>query len=156
MRSVLDMVEAVVENLRSAVYASHQELSAQVQADSTLDAKFLGLLGFFAVGGSVLLTLPHGLRDGRALLLVGIGLGVCACLVGTIGGSSPSMGPPPEQFYAEYGARTEDDYLGQLLADLAVTTKLNHKDLELRRRALAGAMSAPTMFAALYGLFLVT
>src|SRR5271165_3148157 len=97
MRSVLDMVEAVVENLRSAVYASHQELSAQVQADSALDAKFLGLLGFFAVGGSVLLTLPHGLRDGRALLLVGIGFGVCACLVGTIGGSSPSMGPPPEQ-----------------------------------------------------------
>ena len=63
MRSVLDMVETVVENLRSAVYASYEELSAQVQADSALDAKLLGLLGFFAVGGSILLTLPQGLRD---------------------------------------------------------------------------------------------
>ena len=34
----------VVENLRAAVYASHQELSAQVQADSALDSKLLGLL----------------------------------------------------------------------------------------------------------------
>jgi hypothetical protein len=121
------MVETVVENLRSAVYASYEELSAQVQADSALDAKLLGLLGFFAVGGSILLTLPQGLRDGRALLLVGMVFGVLACLVGTVGGSSPNMGPPPKRFYAKYGARAEHDYLGQLLVDLAATTRINHK-----------------------------
>ena len=59
----------VVENLRTAVAASYQELSAQVQAASALDAKLLGLLGFFAVADSLLLGLPPGLRhpDMRAL-----------------------------------------------------------------------------------------
>jgi len=42
------MSKVVVENLRSAVYASYEELSAQVQADSALDTKLLGLLGFLA------------------------------------------------------------------------------------------------------------
>jgi hypothetical protein len=44
----------VVENLRAAVYASHQELSAQVQADSALDSKLLGLLAFFVAAASIL------------------------------------------------------------------------------------------------------
>ena len=39
--------EVVVENLRSAVYASHEEISVQVQADGGLDSKLLGLLGKF-------------------------------------------------------------------------------------------------------------
>jgi hypothetical protein len=34
--------EVVVENLRAAVYASHAELAAQVQADSALDSKLVG------------------------------------------------------------------------------------------------------------------
>jgi hypothetical protein len=68
------MSKVVVENLRSAIYASYEELSAQVQADSALDTKLLGLLGFLAAAGSLLLTvaqLPHG----RTLLLVGVGFG---------------------------------------------------------------------------------
>jgi hypothetical protein len=69
------MIEAVVENLRSAVYASYEELAAQVQADSAL------------------------------------------------------------------------------LADLGATSRLNHEGLELRRRALAAAVSAPVVFGLLYGLF---
>jgi len=36
--------EVVVENLRAAVYASHDGLSVQVAADSALDSKLLGLL----------------------------------------------------------------------------------------------------------------
>jgi hypothetical protein len=67
-----------------------------VQADCALDSKLLGLLGFFAVAGSLLLTLPPGLHDGRVLLLTGVGLGVLACLFGSMGGSSPNAGPPPE------------------------------------------------------------
>lgn len=149
------MPKAVVENLRSAVYASYEELSAQVQADSALDAKLLGLLGFLAVAGSLLLTLPYGLRDGRVLLLVGAGFGALACLVGSMGGSSPNMGPPPEEFYVDYGAKTEADYLAQLLADLAATTRINHQGLELRRRALAVAVGAPILLAAAYGLLSV-
>jgi hypothetical protein len=144
--------DVVVENLRTAVSASYEELSAQVQADSALDAKLLGLLGFFAIAGSLLLTLPHGLHDGRVLLLIGTGLGALACLVGSMGGSSPNMGPPPEQFYADYGARAEADYLAQLLADLAATTRINHEGLELRRRALAVAVGAPILLAVAYGL----
>jgi hypothetical protein len=80
--------------------------------------------------------------------------GVLACLVGTVGGSSPNMGPPPKHFYAKHGARAEHDYLGQLLVDLAATTRINHKGLELRRRALAAAVGAPILSAVLYGLLL--
>ncbi len=61
--------EVVVENLRAAVYASHAELSAQVHADSALDSKLLGLLGFFIAAAGILLTVPHGLDDQRVLLL---------------------------------------------------------------------------------------
>jgi hypothetical protein len=116
MRTVLAMPSTVVENLRSAVYACHEELSAQVQADG----------------------------------------GALACLVGSTGGSSPTMGPPPEEFYAGYGARAEVDYLAQLLADLAATTQINHQGLELRRRALAVAVGAPVLLAVVYGLVSVT
>jgi hypothetical protein len=142
----------VVENLRSAVYASYEELAAQVQADSALDSKLLGLLGFFAVAGSLLLTLPRGLHDGRVLLLIGVGLGVLACLVGSMGGSSPNAGPPPEKFYADYGAGAEMDYLSQLLADLAAQAERNREGLERRRRALAFAVRAPLLLVIVYGL----
>jgi hypothetical protein len=152
MHSLLGVSKAIVENLRSAVYASYEELSAQVQADSALDAKLLGLLGFFTVAGSLLLTLPHGLRDGRTLLLVGVGFGALACLGGSMGGSSPNMGPAPEDFYADYGARAEVDYLAQLLADLSAATRINHEGLEIRRRALSLAVGAPILLAAVYGL----
>jgi hypothetical protein len=144
--------KVVVENLRSAVYASYEELSAQVQADSALDSKLLGLLGFFAVAGSLLLTLRHGLHDGRVLLLTGVGLGVLACLVGSMGGSSPNAGPPPEKFYADYGAGAETDYLSQLLADLAAQAERNREGLERRRRALAFAVRAPLLLVIVYGL----
>lgn len=146
------MPQVVVENLRSAVYASYEELSAQVQADSALDSKLLGLLGFFAVAGSLLLTLPHGLHDGRVLLLVGVGLGVLACLVGSVGGSSPNVGPPPKKFYDDFGAGGEADYLAQLLADLAAMAELNREGLERRGRALAFAVRAPVLLVVLYGL----
>jgi hypothetical protein len=144
--------QVVVENLRNAVYASYEELSAQVQADSALDSKLLGLLGFFAVAGSLLLTLPHGLHDGRVLLLAGVGFGVLACLVGSMGSSSPNAGPPPEKFYADYGAGAEADYLSQLLADLAAQAERNREGLEGRRRALAFAVRAPLLLAIVYGL----
>jgi hypothetical protein len=57
--------DVVVENLRSAVHASEGELAAQVVADGALDSKLLGLLGFFALAGSILVTVPHGLSDRR-------------------------------------------------------------------------------------------
>ncbi len=146
------MPHVVVENLRSAVYASYEEFSAQVQADSALDSKLLGLLGFFAVAGSLLLTLPRGLHDGRVLLLIGVGFGVLACLAGSMGGSSPNAGPPPEKFYADYGAGAEPDYLSQLLADLAAQAERNREGLERRRRALAFAVRAPLLLVIVYGL----
>jgi hypothetical protein len=148
---VLSVSKVVVENLRSAVYASYEELSAQVQADSALDTKLLGLLGFLAAAGSLLLTVSH-LRDGRTLLLVGVGLGAVACLVGSMGGPSPGTGPSPEMFYANYGGRDEADYLAQLLADLAIRTRINHQGLELRRKALAVAIGIPVAVAFVYGL----
>jgi hypothetical protein len=143
--------KVVVENLRTAVSGSYEELSAQVQADGALDAKLLGLLGFFAVAGSLLLTLPHGLNDGRVLLLAGTGFGVLACLVGSMGGASPNMGPPPQRFYADYGAGDEADYLAQLLADLAAAARRNNESLEFRRRALAFAVGAPLLLVVAYG-----
>jgi hypothetical protein len=134
------------------VYASHEELAAQVTADSALDSKLLGLLGFFAVATSILLTVPHGLHHGRVLLLAGAGLGVLACLVGSVGGSTPSAGPSPTRFYARYGTNTEFDYLRQLLSDLADTVKDNRKGLERRDRALMLAIRGPILFAIIYGL----
>jgi hypothetical protein len=144
--------EVVVENLRAAVYASHKGISVQVQAESALDAKLLGLLGFFAVAASILLTLPHGLHDGRVLLLAGAGLGALACLLGSVGGSTPRAGPSPTQFYACYGTDTEVDYLTQLLADLADTVKQNRKGLKRRDRALALAIRGSVLLAIAYGL----
>jgi hypothetical protein len=146
----------IVENLRNAVHASYDELSAQVQADSALDAKLLGLLGFFAVAGSLLLTLPSGLHDGRGLLLAGAACGVFACIAGSLASSSPNVGPPPAEFYAKYGARAEPDYLAQLLGDLTETRLANHRGLELRRRALAFAVCAPAVLGVFYGLVSVT
>jgi len=81
--------DVVVENLRSAVHASEGELAAQVVADSALDSKLLGLLGFFAIAASILLTVPHGLHDRRGLLLAAAILGALACLAASIGGSTP-------------------------------------------------------------------
>ncbi len=155
MGTLLVMPKTVVENLRSAVDACFEELSAQAQADSSLDTKLFGLLNFLVGAGSLLLSLPDGLRDRRILLLVGVGVGALACLVGSMGGSSPNTGPPPEQFYADYGARAEADYLAQLLADVSATTRTNHQGLELRRRSLAVAVGAPALLTVVYGLLSV-
>jgi hypothetical protein len=149
------MPEVVVENLRSAVYASHEKLTAQVAADSALDSKLMGLLGFFVAVAGLLLSLLHGPHDGRPLLLAGVTFGALACLVGSMGGSTPNTGPPPRQFYADYGARAEADYLTQLLADLALTADRNRKGLKRRQQALAIAVSAPIPFAILYGLLAI-
>ena len=148
--------EVVVENLRSAVHASHEELSAQVQADSGLDSKLLGLLGFFAIAASILLTLPHGLHDGRALLLAGAGLGAVACFVGSMTGSDPKVGPSPETFYADYGTDTEATYLTQLLADLADIARQNRAGFARRRKVLAVATRGPILLAVLYALLALT
>jgi hypothetical protein len=146
------MPEVVVENLRAAVYASHEELSAQVQADSALDSKLLGLLGFFIAAAGILLTVPHGLSDGRVLLLAGAGLGAVACLVGSTRGSGPKVGPPPETFYDDYGTETEAVYLTQLLADLADIARQNRAKLARRHRVLALATRGPIVLAVLYAL----
>lgn len=87
---------------------------------------------------------------------VGVGVGALACLAGSMGGSSPNMGPPPGEFYADYGARAEADYLAQLLADMSATTRANHQGLELRRRALAIGVGVPVLLAVIYGLLSVT
>ena len=146
----------VVENLRAAVYASHAELSAQVQADSALDSKLLGLLGFFAATAGILLTLPRGLDHGRALLLAGAGFGVLACLVGTMTGSDPKVGPPPAKFYADYGTDTEAAYLTQLLADLADIARQNRAGFARRRKVLAVVTRGPILLAVLYALLSLT
>jgi hypothetical protein len=146
------MGEILPENLRAAVYASHEEISVQVKADSGLDSKLLGLLGFFAIAGSILLTVPHGLEHGRWLLLAGAGFGALVCLVAIVGGSIPSAGPKPSEFYDRYGTDNETDYLTQLLADLADTAKRNRGSLERRDKALAFAIRGPVLFAIAYGL----
>lgn len=125
-------------------------------ADTALDSKLLGLLGFFAVAASILLTVPHGLDDLRALLLAGVGLGALACLWGSMGGSIPSAGPSPTRFYARYGTDTEIDYLTQLLADLADAVEQNRNGLERRDRALAFAIRGPILLAIVYGLLSLT
>jgi hypothetical protein len=144
--------EVVVANLRAAVYASHEELSAQVQADSALDSKLLGLLGFFVAAAGILLTLSQGLEHGRWLLLAGAGLGAVACLVGSMSGSGPKVGPPPETFYADYGTDTEAAYLTQLLADLADIARQNRTRLAHRHKVLALATRGPILLAILNAL----
>jgi hypothetical protein len=147
--------DVVVENLRSAVHASEGELAAQVVADSALDSKLLGLLGFFALAGSILVTVPHGLSDRRGLLLAGTILGALACLAGSIGGSTPKTGPLPGGFYARYGAKVEPEYLLQLLADLTAIIRRNRQGLALRRRVLAFAVAAPVVLTVAFGLLAI-
>jgi hypothetical protein len=144
--------DVVVENLRSAVHASEGELAAQVVADGALDSKLLGLLGFFAAAAGILLSLSHGLEHGRVLLLGSAGLGMLACLVGSMSGSGPKVGPPPETFYADYGTDTEAAYLTQLLGDLADIARQNRAKLARRHKVLALATRAPIVLAVLYGL----
>lgn len=103
-RPIPSAMQIVVQNLRTAVAASYQELSAQVQAASALDAKLPGLLGFFAVADSLLLDLPPGLHHGRALLLAGASLGTLVCVVATLRRATPNVGPPAGEFYRDYGA----------------------------------------------------
>lgn len=86
------------------------------------------------------------------LLLAGTVLGALACLLGSIGGTGPQTGPPPQQFYADYGAKAETDYLLLLLGDLAATIRRNHQSLELRRRTFAFAVRVPLLLAIAYGL----
>jgi len=149
------MPEVVVENLRAAVYASHEEISVQVQADSGLDSKLLGLLGFFVAVAGILVTVPHGLNHGRELLLAGAGLGALVCLAASVVGSIPKTGPLPEEFYAQYGAKVEPEYLLQLLADLTNTIRRNRQGLELRSRALAFAVAAPIVLTIAFGLLAI-
>jgi hypothetical protein len=144
--------DVVVENLRSAVHASEGELAAQVVAESVLDAKLLGLLGFFVAAAGILLTVPHGLKHGRSLLLAGAGLGALACFVGSTSGPPPKVGPPPETFYADYGTNTEAAYLTQLLGDLADIARQNRARLARRGKVLALATRGPILLAALYAL----
>jgi hypothetical protein len=68
------------------------------------------------------------------------------CIAGSLAGSSPNVGPPPAEFYAQYGAEAEPDYLAQLLGDLTLTRQTNHQGLELRRRALAAAVCCFAFF----------
>jgi hypothetical protein len=147
-------VPIVVENLRSAVAASYQELSAQVQAASALDAKLLGLLGFFAVADSLLLGLQPGLRHGRALLLAGTGLATLVCLVATVRRKTPDVGPPAAEFYRDYGFSSEVDYLEQLLIDLTAKVRVNATEIAFRGSAVAVAVGIPAIFAALFGLLI--
>lgn len=144
------MPDVITENLRTAVYASHERLSAQVQADSALDAKLLGLLSFFAAAASLLLTVHGGLREERGLLLAGITVGMVACLTGSMGSSSAELGPSPGPFYANYGAEDEITYLELLLADLGSTTERNDGSIALRRRALAVAVGVPMLLTSVY------
>lgn len=147
-----EMSEVVVENLRAAVYASHEEISVLVQADGGLDSKLLGLLGFFVAAAGILVTLPHGLDHGRELLLAGAGFGALVCLVAIVGGSIPRAGPTSADFYSRYGTDTEVGYQTQLLADLADTAKRNRGGLGRRKKALAVAIRVPVLFAIAYGL----
>jgi hypothetical protein len=144
--------EVVVENLRAAVYASHEEISVLVQADSGLDSKLLGLLAFFVAVAGILLTVPHGLDHGRFLLLAGAGFGALVCLAAIVGGSIPQAGPTSADFYRRYGTDTEVGYQTQLLADLADTVKRNRGGLGRREKALAFAIRGPVLFAILYAL----
>jgi hypothetical protein len=144
--------EVVVENLRATVYASHEEISVQVQADGGLDSKLLGLLGFFVAAAGILLTLPHGLDHGRFLLLAGAVFGALVCLVAIVGGSIPSAGPRASEFYGRYGTNAEVGYQTQLLADLANTAKRNRGGLKRHEKALAFAIRVPFLFAIAYGL----
>jgi hypothetical protein len=146
----------VVENLRAAVHASEGELASQVVADSALDSKLLGLLGFFVAAAGILLSLHHGLHDGRVLLLAGAVLGALACFVGSTSGPTPKVGPPPETFYADYGTDTEAAYLTQLLGDLADIARQNRARLARRHKVLALATRGPILLAVLYGLLSLT
>ncbi len=141
---------AVVGNLRVAVSASYHKLSAQAQMANALDAKLLGLLGFFAVADSLLLTLPHGLRHGMALLLAGAALGSLSCLLGSIACPTPDIGPPPERFYADHGLEPEESYLADLLSELTAASRANLNALSRRRRAVTIAVAAPVILACSY------
>ena len=88
--------------------------------------------------------------------LGGAGLGAVACLVGSMSGSGPKVGPPPETFYADYGTDTEAAYLTQLLADLADIARQNRAKLAGRRKMLALATRGPILPAVLYALLSLT
>jgi hypothetical protein len=146
----------VIANLRAAVYASHEELSAQVQANGALEGKLSGLLGFFAVSTSILFTTPHGLGGHSWLLLVGFGLGEIACVAGSMCGPGPNAGPSPASFYRRYGQDTEAAYLIQLLAAFADTARRNRIELERRRKAVAFAIWTPILLATLFAALSLT
>jgi len=90
------------------------------------------------------------------LLLAGAGLSALACLVGSMSGSGPKVGPAPETFYADYGTDTEAAYLTQLLADLADIARQNRAGFARRRKVLAVATRGPILLAVLYALTTLT
>jgi hypothetical protein len=139
-------------NLRTAVDLIYKELSGQTAAAGALDAKLLALLGFWAVLGSALATLSGGLHHGRVILLVGIAAGAATCLIGSFASKDPTVGPPAQTFYADYGGASEDDFLRQLLSDLVATVQSNNTALEFRRKALTLTLALPLLAAVVFGL----
>ena len=133
-------------NLRTAVFAAYTQVAAQVQADSALTASMFGLLAFFAAAGTFLLGQAHPLGGGRFLLVIGAGLGAAVSLAGAVTGRSPSTGPGPSEFYADYGLAAEPEYLAQLLADLSRFEELNKRTFRSRALFIRAAVLAPVAF----------
>lgn len=143
---------AAEEKLQASVTAAQQEIAAQLAAASGVEAKLMGLLGFVAAIGGVVLTVAKGLASSRWILLIGASGTVVIILDGLLAVRELKSGPDAVAFHARYRDKSAEAFLEQLLADLGETISVNLRSIEDRNALFTSAIAWSVLFAIWFGL----
>ncbi len=143
---------AAEEKLQASVTAAQQEIAAQLTAASGVETKLMGLLGFVAATGGIVLTVAKGLASSRWILLIGASGSVVIILGGLLLVRELKSGPDAVAFHARYQERSAEAFLEQLLADLGKTISVNLRSIEDRNALFTSAVAWAVLFAIWFGL----
>ncbi len=145
-------MRVTTDNLEVAVTTAQQEIAAQLQTASAMEARLMGFLGLMAAAGTVLLTVPGALGGERWILLAGACSTIALILSGLVIARRLEFGPSAASFFLEYGGNEREPFLRQILADFGKAIADNERRIEGRDALLAGALACIAAFAVRFAL----